>query len=104
MRGIVEFMDRKAYSHILVLGDIDVALINVATLETMGLEIDLVTGKLKGSHDIHTLNQGAQGHCENVTSRNTLYHSYIGTVEYLSLSYKDSLIRLCKTRRSLALA
>ena len=30
--GVVEVMDRKVYSHILVLDDIDVALIGVVTL------------------------------------------------------------------------
>jgi clan AA aspartic protease len=45
--GIVEVMGRKAYSHILVLDDIDVALIGTATLETLGLEVYPVTGKLK---------------------------------------------------------
>ena len=47
MRDIVEVMDRKAYSHILVLDDIDVALIGIITLETLGLEVDLVSGRLK---------------------------------------------------------
>jgi len=45
--GIVEVMGRKAYSHILVSDDIDVALIGATTLETMGLEVDSVTGKLR---------------------------------------------------------
>jgi predicted aspartyl protease len=43
----VEVMDRKAYSHILVLDDTDVTLIGVVTLETLGLEVNPVTGKLK---------------------------------------------------------
>jgi predicted aspartyl protease len=47
--GIVEVMGRKAYSHILVSDDIDVALIGAVTLETMGLEVDPVTGRLKES-------------------------------------------------------
>jgi len=47
--GIVETMNRKAYSHILVSDDIDVALIDAVTLETMGLEVDPVTGRLKES-------------------------------------------------------
>jgi clan AA aspartic protease len=45
--GIVEVMDRKAYTHILVSDDIDVALIGAVTLETLGLEVDPVTGRLK---------------------------------------------------------
>ena len=45
--GIVEVMGRKAYSHILVSDDIDVALISAVTLETLRLEVDPVTGKLK---------------------------------------------------------
>jgi clan AA aspartic protease len=47
--GIVEVMSRKAYTHILVSDDIDVALIGATTLETMGLEVDPATGKLKES-------------------------------------------------------
>jgi predicted aspartyl protease len=42
-------MDRKAYSHILVSDDIDVTLIGATTLETLGLEVDSVTGRLKES-------------------------------------------------------
>jgi predicted aspartyl protease len=45
--GIVEVMGRKAYSHILVSDDIDVALIGAVTLKTLGLEVDPITGKLK---------------------------------------------------------
>jgi predicted aspartyl protease len=45
--GIVEVMDRKAYSHILVSDNVDVTFIGAVTLETMGLEVDPVTGKLK---------------------------------------------------------
>jgi predicted aspartyl protease len=45
--GIVEIMNRKAYTHILVSDDIDVVLIGSVTLETMGLEVDPVAGKLK---------------------------------------------------------
>jgi len=45
--GVVEVMGRKAYTHILVSDDIDVVLIGATTLETMGLEVDPVTGKLK---------------------------------------------------------
>jgi predicted aspartyl protease len=47
--GIVEVMDRKAYSHILISDDIGGALIGAATLETMGLEVDPATGRLKES-------------------------------------------------------
>jgi len=47
--GIVEVMGRKAYTHILVSDDVDVALIGAVTLETMGLEVDPVTGRLKES-------------------------------------------------------
>jgi predicted aspartyl protease len=42
-------MGRKAYTHILVSGDIDVALIGVAAPETLGLEVDPATGRLKES-------------------------------------------------------
>ena len=45
--GVVEVMGRKAYTHMLVSDDVDTALIGVVTLETLGLEVDLVTGKLK---------------------------------------------------------
>ena len=47
--GIVEVIDRKAYTHILVSDDIDVALIGAVTLETLGLEVDPITGRLKES-------------------------------------------------------
>jgi len=47
--GIVEVMGRKAYSHMLVSDDIDVVLIGAATLETLGLEVDPATGRLKGA-------------------------------------------------------
>jgi clan AA aspartic protease len=47
--GVVEVMGRKAYSHILVSDDIDVVLIGAVTLETLGLEVDPVTGRLKES-------------------------------------------------------
>jgi clan AA aspartic protease len=47
--GIVEIMGRKAYTHILVSDDIDIALIGAVTLETLGLEVDPVTGRLKES-------------------------------------------------------
>ena len=40
-------MGRKAYTHILTLNDVDIVLIGAATLETLGLEVDLTTGKLK---------------------------------------------------------
>jgi clan AA aspartic protease len=45
--GIVEVMGGKAYSHMLVSDDIDVVLIGAITLETLGLEVDPVTGRLK---------------------------------------------------------
>jgi len=45
--GVVEVMGRKAYTHILVSDDIDIVLIGATTLETLGLEVDPVTGKLK---------------------------------------------------------
>jgi clan AA aspartic protease len=45
--GIVEIMDRKAYSHIFVSDNIDFVPIGAVTLETLGLEVDPVTGKLK---------------------------------------------------------
>jgi clan AA aspartic protease len=45
--GVVEIMGRKAYTHILVLNDVDAVLIGAVTLETLGFEVDPVTGKLK---------------------------------------------------------
>jgi aspartyl protease family protein len=45
--GVIEIMGRKAYSHMLVSDEIDVALIGTVALETLGFEIDPVTGKLK---------------------------------------------------------
>ena len=45
--GIVEVMGRKAYTHILVSDDIDVALIGAAAPKTLSLEVDPVTGRLK---------------------------------------------------------
>jgi predicted aspartyl protease len=45
--GIVEAMDRKAYSRILVSGDIDITLIGAETLETTSLEVDPAIGRLK---------------------------------------------------------
>ena len=45
--GVVEVMGRKAYTHILVSDDIEIVLIGATTLETLGLEVDPVTGKLK---------------------------------------------------------
>jgi predicted aspartyl protease len=45
--GVVEIMGRKAYSHILVSGDIEFVLIGMVVLETLGFEVDPVTGKLK---------------------------------------------------------
>jgi len=45
--SIVEVMGRKAYSYILVSDNVDVTLIGAVTLETMGLEVNPVTGRLK---------------------------------------------------------
>ena len=45
--GIVEVMGRKAYTHILVSNDVDIVLIGATTLETLGLEVDPTTGRLK---------------------------------------------------------
>ena len=45
--GIVEVMGRKAYTHILVSNDVDTVLIGATTLETLGLEVDTTTGRLK---------------------------------------------------------
>jgi len=45
--GVVEVMGRKAYTHILVSEDVDIVLISAVTLETLGLEVDPVTGELK---------------------------------------------------------
>jgi predicted aspartyl protease len=47
-------MGRKAYTHILVSDDIDVALMGAVTLETLSLEVDSATGRLKESK-IHLL-------------------------------------------------
>jgi len=44
---IVEVMGRKAYVHMLVSNDVDIVLIGATTLETLGLEVDPTTGKLK---------------------------------------------------------
>ncbi len=45
--GVVEVMGRKAYTHILVSDDIEIVLIGATALETLGLEVDPATGKLK---------------------------------------------------------
>ena len=45
--GVVEVMGRKAYVHMLVSDDVDIVLIGATTLETLGLEVDITTGKLK---------------------------------------------------------
>ena len=45
--GVIEIMGRKAFSHMLVSDEIDVVLIGTVALETLGFEIDPVTGKLK---------------------------------------------------------
>ena len=45
--SIVEVMGRKAYTHILTSNDVDTMQIGATTFETLGLEVDLTTGKLK---------------------------------------------------------
>ena len=45
--GVVEVTGRKAYTHMLASNDTDIALIGATTLETLGLEVDPTTGKLK---------------------------------------------------------
>jgi len=45
--GVVEVMGRKAYVHMLTSNDTDTVLIGATTLETLGLEADPTTGKLK---------------------------------------------------------
>jgi len=45
--GIIEIMGRKAYSHILVSDEIEVVLVGTVVLETLGFEVDPITGKLK---------------------------------------------------------
>jgi len=45
--GVMEVMGRKAYTHILVSNDVDIVLIGATTLETLGLEVDPTTGRLK---------------------------------------------------------
>jgi len=45
--GIVEIMGRKAHVHMLASNDVDTVLISATTLETLGLEVDPTTGKLK---------------------------------------------------------
>ena len=45
--SVVEVMSRKAYTHILVSDDVDVVLIGAVTLETLGFEVDLVSGRLE---------------------------------------------------------
>jgi len=45
--GIVEVMGRKAYVHMLASNDVDIVLIGTTTLETLRLEVDPTTGKLK---------------------------------------------------------
>ena len=45
--GVIEIMGRKAYLHMLVSDEIDVALIGTVALEILGFEIDPVIGKLK---------------------------------------------------------
>jgi clan AA aspartic protease len=45
--GVVEVMGRKAYTHILISDDVDVVLLGAVTLETLGFEVDPVSGRLK---------------------------------------------------------
>jgi aspartyl protease family protein len=45
--GVVEVMGRKAYTHILVSDDVDTVPIGAVTLETLGFEVDPVTGELR---------------------------------------------------------
>jgi aspartyl protease family protein len=45
--GVVEVMGRKAYTHILISDDVDTVLIGATTLETLGFEVDPVTGELR---------------------------------------------------------
>jgi clan AA aspartic protease len=47
--GIVEIMGRNTPTLILVSDDLDFALIDVTTLELLGLEVDPATGELKES-------------------------------------------------------
>jgi len=54
--GIIEVMDKKAYSHILVLGDMDIILIGTVTLEIMSLEVDPVAERLKGPEHTYSKN------------------------------------------------
>jgi predicted aspartyl protease len=46
---MVEVMGKKAYSHILISDGVDIVLIGSVTLETLGLEVEPVTGRLKES-------------------------------------------------------
>ena len=45
--GIAEVTGRKAYTHMLTSNDVDTVLIGTTTLETLGLEVNPTTGKLK---------------------------------------------------------
>ena len=45
--GVIEVMGRRAYSHVLVSEDVDTPLIGTVTLETLGFEVDPITGRLK---------------------------------------------------------
>jgi aspartyl protease family protein len=45
--GVVEVMGRRAYSHILVSEEMDTPLIGTVTLETLGFEVDPLTGELR---------------------------------------------------------
>ena len=43
----MEVMGKRAYAHILTLNDVDTVLIDTTTLETLKLEVNPTTGKLK---------------------------------------------------------
>ena len=45
--GVAEVMGGKGYTRILVSDDVDVVLIGVVALETLGFDVDPVVGKLK---------------------------------------------------------
>ncbi len=44
--GVVEVMDRKAYTHMLASNDLGIVLVSATTLK-LGLEVDPAAGKLK---------------------------------------------------------
>jgi predicted aspartyl protease len=45
--GAAGVMGRKAYTHVLVSDDVDVALLGAVTLEILGFEVGPVTGELR---------------------------------------------------------